>query len=352
MVPVTSLIVAGRFWSLRIKRRAVRIDDYTVFFAYINMLVMAATGWWGIANGLGFHTSSLNDHQVGIQYRMLMAFSVVWLLSTVFAKLSVLILYLSIFPDRKFRFATFFVIFVVSGYCVSFMCIFLTNCTPISQQWDPVPGGYCKKLDIEEFCSVSLNMLIDLMIVALPIRPIWKLQMAKRNKLAILSMFSLGLLVVGLSAWRIVITNKSVTEADFVYGLALIALVSQLELWLGIIIACLPTMAPLFHKWIKPMFAFASSDKSKESGGRAPLELASHTIGSGGKARAFRKKNGALTLGTENDTYYELEEGVNFSNAEAITRSTSADNDSNKKLWSKDPQTINVTYDVSVTRSK
>ena len=83
---------------------------------------------------------------------------------------------------------------VVVGYGISFLCVFLTNCHPISYPWSPVPGGYCRSLAIEELTSVSLNMLIDILIVFLPMPPLWRLQMAARNKIAISFMFGLGLM--------------------------------------------------------------------------------------------------------------------------------------------------------------
>lgn len=83
---------------------------------------------------------------------------------------------------------------IVSGYAISFFCIFLTNCHPISYSWNPVPGGYCKSVTVEEIASVSVNMGIDTLIVLLPMRPLWGLQMAMRKKIGISILFGLGLL--------------------------------------------------------------------------------------------------------------------------------------------------------------
>ena len=42
--------------------------------------------------------------------------------------------------------------------------------------------------------SASINAVIDVVIVILPLYPLWKLQMALRKKVAISGLFSLGLM--------------------------------------------------------------------------------------------------------------------------------------------------------------
>ena len=83
---------------------------------------------------------------------------------------------------------------IVTGYGVSFFVTFLTNCQPISYPWNPIPGGHCKSVTVEEITSVSINMIIDICIVFLPMLPLWRLQMPLRKKVGISSLFALGLL--------------------------------------------------------------------------------------------------------------------------------------------------------------
>lgn len=88
--------------------------------------------------------------------------------------------------------------FIVASYGIAFVCVFLTNCSPVSYSWNPVPGGYCKSVKVEEITSVSFNMVIDTSIVVLPMPPLWGLQMATRKKVAISFLFSLGLMYASL----------------------------------------------------------------------------------------------------------------------------------------------------------
>lgn len=54
--------------------------------------------------------------------------------------------------------------------------------------------------------------------------------------------------VVAVMAWRISITVHPTTKNDSVYGLGNIGLVTHLKVWIGISVACLPTLAPLYPK--------------------------------------------------------------------------------------------------------
>ena len=127
-------------------------------------------------------------------YQLLLSSGVTWLIATVFCKLSILWLYTCIFTTRPFKIAARIIMFLVLGYGITFLCVFLTNCRPVSYSWDPVPGGYCKSVTVEELTSVSVNMVIDTSIVILPMPPLWGLRMPIRRKIAISSLFSLGLL--------------------------------------------------------------------------------------------------------------------------------------------------------------
>ena len=87
---VITVVVYCRFLAARIQRRDLRPDDYLIVAAYvsaeasslparqrianrktqISTLALESNAWWGIANGLGAHTSQLNKYQLGVQYKV------------------------------------------------------------------------------------------------------------------------------------------------------------------------------------------------------------------------------------------------------------------------------------------
>lgn len=77
-------------------------------------------------------------------------------------------------------------------------------------------------------------------------------------------------------AWRLEITLDPATNADFIYSLHIVGLVSFLELWLSMIVVSLPTMAPLYRRYIQPHIRQGSSGQEANK-----PQIAEHTIGSG-----------------------------------------------------------------------
>ncbi|RAL06173.1 uncharacterized protein BO80DRAFT_460417 [Aspergillus ibericus CBS 121593] len=274
-----TLILGLRLWAIRVKRRSFKLHDYLILLAYISTCCMAGLTWWAIANGLGAHTADLSAYERGVQFQLIVGSSVTWLVGTVSCKLSMISLYTTLFPSRRFTYAIWAMTILVLAYFIAFICLFLTQCHPVSYGWNPVPGGSCRSLFIQEILSITLNMVIDTLIAVLPIPALWRLKMAIRNKITISVMFAMGLIVVAVMAFRLEITLNPSTNADFVQGLYLVGLVSFLELWLSIIVVSLPTLAPLFRMYVEPVLARVLG--SKGSGGEPRrLREAQHTIGS------------------------------------------------------------------------
>ncbi|KAL6861929.1 hypothetical protein J3F83DRAFT_746202 [Trichoderma novae-zelandiae] len=247
------VFIGLRFWAAAISRRRLFPDDAMVVFALANTVALEGVVIWAIFNGMGKHTNELTMDEYGVQFKLILASGVTWLLGTVFIKLSVLWLYTRIFAVKPFLYWAYVMMGVVGAYGIAFLVLFMTQCHPISQQWDPVPGGSCRNIVVQELTSVSLNMVIDIAIVILPLPALWSLQLAVRSKLVVSVMFSIGFITIAIMAWRLQFTISTVNDTDFVYNLFDIGLISMLELWLGIIAACIPTLGPLLKTYVKPV---------------------------------------------------------------------------------------------------
>lgn len=79
-----------------------------------------------------------------------------------------------------------------AAFGITFFFVFLTHCIPISQQWNPVPGGWCRSETVNELTSISINLVIDTAIVLLPMPWLWRLQMPFSKKVLVTVMFSFG----------------------------------------------------------------------------------------------------------------------------------------------------------------
>lgn len=83
-------------------------------------------------------------------------------------------------------------------------------------------------------------------------------------------------------AWRIQNTVQTTKSSDALYYLYFTALQSHLEIWLGIIGASLPTLAPIASKLVVPAFSRFLSSRRKLAAPSGSRKNATRTIGGSG----------------------------------------------------------------------
>lgn len=118
-----------------------------------------------------------------------------WAASVFFAKLSLLLVYHRYFEVRYVRVG-------VQACAVFFMLLFVAmivvgevDCLPFEEKWDVAAiEGWCGRAQ-EHFIvtSSSLHAFSDLFILCLPIPCIWGLDLRRRKKIALIRLFSGGL---------------------------------------------------------------------------------------------------------------------------------------------------------------
>ncbi|KDN63677.1 putative integral membrane protein [Colletotrichum sublineola] len=249
---IDASILCLRAWSAKLMRRPFYWDDGMIIFAFANVVALEGVVIWAIYNGLGKHTNELTLEEYAVQFKLILASGVTWLLGTVFIKMAILWLYTRLFSTARFKRWSRIVMGITGAYGVAFLILFMSRCTPMSQQWAPVPGGHCRDITIDQIVSVSINIVVDVAMTALPMPMLWGLQMPLKNKIAVSAMFAMGFATIGIMIWRLYNTLTTIGDPDFVFILHDIGLVSLLELWIGIIAACLPTLGPLFKTYVKP----------------------------------------------------------------------------------------------------
>ncbi|KAI1406789.1 hypothetical protein F5Y13DRAFT_196794 [Hypoxylon sp. FL1857] len=276
---------------LKVRRRPLRVDDFLILAAVVTLLANEGLVIWEIANGLGAHTAELEWDVISIHIKATIGYSWTWTIATTLCKLTVLFLYLDLFRINKaFRRVVWVLIVLNVLFPIIFIILFNTPCSKISDSWDPVLSKTkCRSVAKEELASVSATLALDLCVVVIPIPLIWGLQMPLRKRLAICGMFSLGLAVVAIMTWRVIRMSRQPEgiSVDLVYDNYILLLQSNLELWLGIMAANIPSLAPILDGKAFSKFAEYISLKSFNSLKRSTQQSPLRTFGQSGKpARA------------------------------------------------------------------
>ncbi|KAL8665828.1 MAG: hypothetical protein Q9202_001950 [Teloschistes flavicans] len=110
-----------------------------------------------------------------------------------------------------------------------------------------IPGGHCGDVKAFEWFTALWNLVADAMIVCLPMPVLWGLKMRTSKKIGLSLTFGVGTIICLLTLTRVLIFRYYQLD-DFTKQAAVVAFISVLEPILGVIIACLPLLPPVFHR--------------------------------------------------------------------------------------------------------
>ncbi|KAF2692082.1 hypothetical protein K458DRAFT_9667 [Lentithecium fluviatile CBS 122367] len=130
------------------------------------------------------------------------------------------------------------------------MVLVFTHCQPISYIWNEAGGaaGECGNLSAFAISSGIITAVADCMLLVLPMSILWSLRRPAKERLMLCGFFALSSLTLVASIARINYMSEVVSSVDFTF-IELDTLVwSILEVDLGVICACIPTVKPLFKR--------------------------------------------------------------------------------------------------------
>ncbi len=78
--------------------------------------------------------------------------------------------------------------------------------------WDLSVKGSCSHAQAGRIVTAALNLCTDVMLLVLPVRPVWQLHLPVRQKLAVVGMFGVGGFCLAVSATRL---EFSVADSRF-----------------------------------------------------------------------------------------------------------------------------------------
>jgi hypothetical protein len=142
--------------------------------------------------------------------------SIFYIASITMVKVSILCFILRVFPEQRFRRVVFGVMAIVVGYGIAFVIATALQCWPAEYAWQQVDSAYegtCNNIHLQAWMAAIFNIAIDLILLILPIKNLWGLQMETKKKIMIMFMFSLGILSVHIESlllWKPRLTSAQI----------------------------------------------------------------------------------------------------------------------------------------------
>ena len=147
-----------------------------------------------LRHGLGLHIQDVSPTDLVTYLQVLYAGAPLYALTIVFIKLSLLVLYCRLFPVKNMIHSCLVVGTVVVAWALTTFIVGILVCDPIHKFWRPETHGQC--LNIAEFYYglQAPNIATDIIILILPMKTIYDLQLTRRKNMGLVSIFGLGLL--------------------------------------------------------------------------------------------------------------------------------------------------------------
>jgi len=124
--------------------------------------------------------------------------SIFYFLTVTAIKTSIVLLYRRVFSiNTNFRLQSLLVMILVWAFWLAATIATILNCIPLEYNWISIGDPqHCINYNIFWMVTGSIEVLMDVIILALPVRMVLKLQLTRKRKILVLLIFLLGGLYV------------------------------------------------------------------------------------------------------------------------------------------------------------
>ncbi|XXG97442.1 hypothetical protein Hte_003743 [Hypoxylon texense] len=115
-------------------------------------------------------------------------------------------------------------------------------CTPHDKIWNPLLPGKCTNTSFSSTSVAAVNFATDIILIILPQRVIWGLQMSLQKRIGVSLIFLIGVLGCVSAGFKLAASVPYNTSRDTTYTFAALTLWSLAELTCGILVFCMPSI--------------------------------------------------------------------------------------------------------------
>ncbi|KAI1362050.1 hypothetical protein F5Y08DRAFT_286095 [Xylaria arbuscula] len=251
---LAALAVCARLYTRLMIRGSVGVDDGLAVISLLLTIGMNVSQSVNAPQYLGRHIYDL-DPTVDIP-RFLQLFwinEIFYNASMLSIKMTFLTQYYRVFHHvRALKITYLLAIIIIGGWCMGQLLAVVFICVPVQGFWDKSVKAKCQNQLIGVYLNAVGTLVTDIAILALPLPAIWRLNLPRTQKWALIGIFSIGIFTLAISIVRL--TTLGSPDVDLTYNAVTSSCWSVAELSSGIIAAALATIRPLVGRFI-PSFA-------------------------------------------------------------------------------------------------
>ncbi|KAF1934748.1 hypothetical protein EJ02DRAFT_167359 [Clathrospora elynae] len=223
--------------------------------------------------GLGRHAQAFPIENLFIFFKTIYFYSILIISAYSFIKLSIGFFLLRLADRTRWRPFLIGMLCFIGVFTIASTFAIIFQCSPVAAGWDftlrpPIGTAKCYDSDIFKNIGVfnsSVNIATDLLFALIPIPMVWKLQVTLRTRIGLALILSLGLFASAVAIYKTPIQYNFFKETDFSGHGAWYYIWQQIEMHVGILAACLPTLKSLFAGFFGQISSFT---KGRTTGSR------------------------------------------------------------------------------------
>ncbi|KAK4142422.1 uncharacterized protein C8A04DRAFT_13223 [Dichotomopilus funicola] len=262
----TSAVVL-RCYSRAVMLRCFGLDDAVMIPAQILTIASAIAIGLEAKYGLGRHVWMMPEKD-NIPYMKCFYVSIiVYNVGMALTKISTLLLYKRIFNHTMMHKVVMYGLAFLVCWAITLCFLLPMVCMPVAAFWDPSVKGFCLDNGTIWYVMAGVNLVTDFTVFSLPIPVISSLQLPKKQKAMLLIVFTLGVFPCAVSIYRIRTLSAAAKSTDPTWDNVDAATFSFLELAVGVIAVCLPTLRPILMRAMPRVFgSYLRSNPSRSAG--------------------------------------------------------------------------------------
>ncbi|KAF2440210.1 hypothetical protein P171DRAFT_369338 [Karstenula rhodostoma CBS 690.94] len=191
---IATLTVLLRLYTRFSIVKCAGLEDYLIILAMLFSIGLTVCIGVQAANGMGQHIETLGANEMRQSLKAFWASLIVYYLSLGLTKTSILLQYRRVFATSAstFHVAFWVVMFMVVSYTIWTELVSIFACIPVRAFWTKETDAKCINQYAAWFTNAAFNILADLALIILPIPVIRNLNLARRQKQALIGIFAVG----------------------------------------------------------------------------------------------------------------------------------------------------------------
>ncbi|KAI1499600.1 integral membrane protein [Biscogniauxia marginata] len=252
---VTPLFLGARISSRLKSRSGLGWDDWTIIISWIFAQTVSGLLLASCEYGFGQHIFNLSIQNKITTLKLFYVAQAFYKVTLNLTKASILLLYLRIFVQRWFRVSCHILLGIIICFMIATTASSIWQCNPVARAWDKTIPGTCISITANWYANAGFSIATDVVILVLPMQPIFQSKLPTRQKWALMIVFALGIFVTVTSILRMQTLNFSSTSPDTTYDITS-SIWTVIEENVAILCACLPMckgpLSLLFPSVFKP----------------------------------------------------------------------------------------------------